>query len=244
MMVHTSLLVEKKCDALKLAVLALGEQVELALRQSLDALSGQDLGLAREIVDGDQAINQQRRILIQECLLVLAAYEPAGMDLRLVGASLGIIPELERIGDYAADTAQFLLRNDSLQFRSGQFPSGQFPSGQFPSGQFPSVVVQAITDMGEAATAMVHDAMMAYAHNGGDEAKAREVAARDDRVDTLLHEVIDAIVELIHADPEAAASGVALSWIAHLFERAADRATNIAESVVFMATGKTPDLDH
>ena len=224
MMVPVSPLVEKKCDALKVAVLTLGEQVERALRQSLAALSGHDLGLARAIVDGDQVINQQRRILIQECLMVLAAYEPAGMDLRLVGASLGIVPELERIGDYAADTAQFLLRNESQRF--------------------PSLVVQAITDIGEAATAMVHDAMAAYAHAGGDEAMAREVAARDDQVDNLLHEVVDAIVELIRSDPEAAASGVTLSWVAHLFERAADRATNIAESVVFMATGKTPDLDH
>jgi phosphate transport system protein len=223
MMTQSPLLVEKKCDAVKQAVLALGEEVELALRQSLAALCGRDLGQARQIVDGAHAINRHRRLLMQECLLVLAAYEPAGMDLRLVGASLEIVPELDRIGDYAADTARILLRDDGQGFPAG--------------------LVQSIADMGEAAVAMFSDAMVAYWHSGGDAARARDVAARDEQVDALQREVINAIVELIRAEPEAAASGVALTWIAHLYERVADRATNIAEHVVYIATGDTPDLD-
>jgi phosphate transport system protein len=90
---------------------------------------------------------------------------------------------------------------------------------------------------------MYSDAMETYRCSGGDAAMALEVAARDDQVDALHHEMIDAIVVLIRDEPEAAASGVALSAVSHLFERVADRATNIAESVVYMATGKTPDLD-
>lgn len=222
-MAQSPLLVEKKCDALKQSVLLMGEQVELALRQSLAALRGHDLGLAREIIDGDPAINRQRRILMQECLLVLAAYEPAGMDLRLVGASLEIVPELERIADYAADAARLLLRQTGRPFPPG--------------------LVQALTDMGEAAVAMFTDALEAYRCSGGDALMAREVAARDDQVDALHHAMIDAIVASIRDQPEAAASGVALSAVSHLFERVADRATNIAESVVYMATGKTPELD-
>jgi phosphate transport system protein len=223
MMTQSPLLVEKKCDAVKQAVLALGEQVELALRQSLAALRSQDLGLARQIIDGVPAINRHRRILMQECLLVLAAYEPAGMDLRLVGATMEIVPELDRIGDYAADIARFLLRDDGQEFPAG--------------------LVQSIADMGEAAVAMFSDAMVAYWHNGGDAARARDVATRDDQIDALQREVIDAIVELIRAEPEAAAAGVALTWIAHLYERVADRATNIAGHVVYIATGETTGLD-
>ena len=223
MMTQSPLLVEKKRDELKQGVLALGEEVELALRQSLAALRSQDLGLARQIVDGVHAINRHRRILMQECLLVLAAYEPAGMDLRLAGATMEIVPELDRIGDYAADTARFLLRSDGQEFPAG--------------------LVQSIVEMGEAAVAMFSDAMVAYAHSGGDAARARDVAARDEQVDALQREVIDAIVELIRAEPEAAACGVGLTWIAHLYERVADRATNIAEHVVYIATGETPGLD-
>ena len=223
MMTQSPLLVEKKCDELKEAVLALGEQVELALRQSLTALRSQDLGLAQQIVDGVHAINRHRRLLMQECRLVLAAYEPAGMDLRMVGATMEIVPELDRIGDYAADTVRFMLRSD----------------GQ----AFPASLVQSIVAMGEAAVAMFGDAMVAYWPNGGDAARAREVAIRDDQIDALQREVIEAIVELIRTEPEAAAAGVALTWIAHLYERVADRATNIAGHVVYIATGETTGLD-
>jgi phosphate transport system protein len=55
--------------------------------------------------------------------------------------------------------------------------------------------------------------------------------------------MIAAIVELLRNAPESAAAGVALSWMAHNYERVADRATNIAERVVYIATGQTPDLN-
>jgi phosphate transport system protein len=215
------MLLEKKRDALKQALVALGEQVDAALRQSLDALLGHDLRLAREIVAGDAAINRQRRLLEHEALLVLAAYQPAGLDLRMIGGAMEMVAELERIGDYAADVARMLLIH--------------------PEEEFPAVLVEQVAAMGEAAMAMLGDAMAAY--GAGDAATALVVAARDDQVDALLREMIDAIVELIRNAPEAAAPGIALSWIAHNYERAADRATNIAERVVYIATGETPDLD-
>ncbi|WP_295389351.1 phosphate signaling complex protein PhoU [uncultured Thiodictyon sp.] len=191
------------------------------MRQSLDALLGHDLGLARETVAGDAAINRQRRLLEQEALLVLAAYQPAGQDLRMIGASMEMVAELERIGDYAADVAGILLIH--------------------PEEEFPAVLVEHVAAMGEAATAMLSDAMGSYGR--GDAAAARAVAARDDQVDALQRAMIEAIVGLILIEPEAAAPGMALSWIAHHYERVADRATNIAERVVYIATGDTPDLD-
>lgn len=222
-MTQSPLLVEKKREALKQALVALGERVEVALRKSLDALRGQDLVLSREIVAGDPAINRQRRILEQEGLLVLAAYQPAGLDLRTIAASLEMVSELERIADYAADVARILL------FHADE--------------QFPGVLVEHVADLGAAAVAMFCDAMAVYERGGGDATSARAVAARDDQVDVLQREMVDAIVALIRDDPQAAAPGIALSWIAHNYERVADRATNIAERVVYIATGEISDLD-
>jgi len=222
-MSQSPLLVEKKREALKQALVALGEQVEFALRKSLAALRGQDLDLARDVVDGDAAINRQRRILEQEGLLVLAAYQPAGLDLRTIAASLEMVSELERIADYAADVARILL------FHADE--------------PFPDALVEHVADLGDAAVAMFCDAMAAYERGGAGATIARAVAARDDQVDALQREIIDAIVVLIRDDPQAAAPGMALSWIAHNYERVADRGTNIAERVVYIATGETPDLD-
>ena len=223
MMTQSPLLVEKKREALKQALVALSEQVEFALRQSLEALRGKDPALARAIVAGDPAINRQRRILEQEGLLVLAAYQPAGLDLRTIAASLELVSELERIADYAADVARILL------FHADE--------------QFPGVLVEHVADLGDVAVTMFCDAMALYGRGGGDVTTARALAARDDQVDALQREMINAIVVLIRDDSQAAAPGIALSWIAHNYERVADRATNIAERVVYIATGETPDLD-
>lgn len=222
-MTETPSLVEKKREALQQALLALGEQVEVALRQSLAALRGHDIALAREIIKGDQDINRRRRILEQEALLVLAAFQPAGIDLRMIGAAMEMVAEMERIGDYAADVARILLLHADQAF--------------------PPVLIRCVTEMGEAAVAMFHDALTAYGRDGGDAQMARDVAARDDQVDQLQGEMIAAILELLRNAPEAAAAGVALSWMAHNYERVADRATNIAERVVYIATGQTLDLN-
>ncbi len=222
-MTESPLLVERKREALQQSLLALGEQVEVALRQSLTAVRERDLDLAREIVDADPAINRQRRILEQEALLVLAAYQPAGTDLRMIGAIMEMVAEMERIGDYAADVARILLLH--------------------ADHAFPPALIKHVTEMGEAAVAMFRDALAAFARDGGDAMLARAVAARDDQVDALQRDMIDAIVDLIRNAPEAAAVGVALSWVGHNYERVADRATNIAERVVYIATGETPDLN-
>jgi len=222
-MIHTRLLVEKKRESLKHGLADLAQQVGLALEQSLEAVRSQDLALAREIVAGDASINFARRALEQEALLGLAAYQPAGPDLRSIAASMEMVGEIERIGDYAADVARILLHDESLRL--------------------PGDLAARIAEMGDAALAMFRDAMIAYGRDGGDAALAREAAARDDQVDALQRAAVDAIVDWIRAHPETAAPGVALSWIAHNFERVADRATNIAERVVYIATGEIPDLD-
>jgi hypothetical protein len=59
--------------------------------------------LARQMVQDDALSNHFRRVLEQGCLITLAAYKPAGEDLRSIGACLTLVSELERIGDYAAD---------------------------------------------------------------------------------------------------------------------------------------------
>jgi phosphate transport system protein len=220
-MPQSPLLVEKKRDALKQGLVALGERVGLALRRSLLALRHGDLALAQEILAGEAAIHRERRSLEQEALLTLAAYRPAGADLRMVGASLEMVAELERIADYAAGVATILLRNADRPIPDG--------------------LCERIATMGDTAVSMFDDAMDAYGR-GGDEGLARGAAARDDAVDALQREAIDAIVALIRDHPEQAAPGVSLTWIAHNYERVADRATNIAERVVYIATGEIPDL--
>ncbi len=215
------LMVEKKRESLQQGILALATQTERALYGSLEVLRDRDTALADAIVAGDLDINQARRALEQESLVILAAHQPAGPDLRMIGASLEMIAEIERIADHAADVAKILGQCD----------------GAMPCDD----ILSRIHMLGEQAIGMFVEVMGAYAR-GGDEAMARTAANREVRVDLSAQAVMEAITRWMCEDPGAATIGVQLLWIVHHYERVADRATNIAERVVYIASGETPDL--
>jgi phosphate transport system protein len=215
-------LVEKKRDTLRQGIIAMAELVKTALRGSLDALRRQDHALARVIVAADATINQERRALEQQALVVLAAHQPAGSDLRLIGASLDIITEMERIADHAADVARILLRAE----------------GQ----SLPEDPVARIVAMGEVAATMFTEVMDVY-DQGADAARARSAVASEATVDSQEQQTVEELAAWLCQHPRASLTGIELVWIAHHYERVADRATNIAERLVFVATGETPDLN-
>ena len=76
-----------------------------------------------------------------------------------------------------------------------------------------------------------------------DEANARQVAALDDEVDALYHKIFDDVLDLMRADPDNVDRGTRILFAAHYLERIGDRVTNIAEDVVFLATGEIEDLN-
>ncbi len=221
-MTESHSLIEKKRDALREGIVGMSRLVETALHGSLDALRRQDFTLARAVIDADATINQERRALEQQALVVLAAHQPAGPDLRLIGASLDIITEMERIADHAADVAVILLRTE----------------GQ----SLPDAPVARIVAMGELAATMFTDVMAIYA-SGADAMRARSAVASEASVDRQEQQAIQELAAWMCQSPQSSLIGIELVWIAHHYERVADRATNIAERLVFVATGETPDLN-
>ena len=76
-----------------------------------------------------------------------------------------------------------------------------------------------------------------------DDEPARAVAARDDDVDDLYHRIFAETLDLMRADPANVDPGARILFAAHYLERIGDRVTNIAEDVVFLATGDVEDLN-
>ena len=73
--------------------------------------------------------------------------------------------------------------------------------------------------------------------------EARAIAARDDEVDHLYHDLFSEVVDLMRQDPENVEPGTRILFAAHYTERIGDRVTNIAEDVVYLATGEVEDLN-
>ena len=215
------LLVQQKREALREGLLGMGEMVVTALRQAIDCLRGRDLELAREIVVNDNKINQFRRLAEQQALVALAAYQPAGDDFREIGATLELVSELERMADHAKDVARLVE---------------EMAGREIP----PAPLLQTL-DLAEQALAMLTGILKAYGDQ--DPQQALALAAQDDQVDVAQRDLIRATVALIQQDPGYAEVAIRLLWVAHDFERVADRALNIAEQLVFITTGQIPELE-
>jgi phosphate transport system protein len=215
-------LVQKKRTHLEHSVHDLGLLVIAALRKSVSCLQDQDLVLAEQIITDDSLINHRRRVLEQECLVTLAAFKPAAEDLRGIGSCLGVVAELERIGDYAADVARIVRRAGAETF--------------------PAEPVMAIVREADQAVAMLAAALVAFGSGSGAEG-AREAVAGEPQVDLAEDAVVEQVLLMMRSDPSFATLGTYLLWIAHNYERVADRATNVAEYVIYISSGQAEQLD-
>ena len=79
----------------------LGTLVEEQFENALRALAENDLELAEKVVKHDKEVDQREITLEDECLKIIALYQPVAGDMRLLISTIKITNDLERIGDLA-----------------------------------------------------------------------------------------------------------------------------------------------
>lgn len=198
-------------------LLLIGSMVEKTVQLSIESLSNRDLDLAKQIVDDDDEIDLRQHHLEEFCIDVIARQQPMGGDLRVLITGLQVASELERMGDYAEGIAK-------ISIRMGQEP--------------PLKPLIDIPRMAEIAVNMLRRSLTAL--NARDAEMARQVWVDDDEVDQLNEQVFRELVTFMIQNPRNIERATLLMWVAHNLERVADRATNIAERVIYLATGKIP----
>jgi len=196
-------------------LISLGSMVEKAVTKSLIGLKNRDLQLSRQVVEEDDYIDQQRYQLEEQCIDLIATQQPIAIDLRTLMAVLHIATELERMGDYAEGIAK-------ISIMMGDEP--------------PLKPLIDIPRMAEKATTMLQHSLDALVNR--DEAAALEVRNADDEVDDLYEQIYRELLTYMIDDPSTIQRATYLLWVAHDLERIADRATNIAERVIFLVTGR------
>jgi phosphate transport system protein len=201
-------------------VMELGALARAALVRAMTALIEGDQELAREVIAADVQVNTLRLDIEQECYRLLATEQPVAGDMRAIVAALTVVGDLERIGDHAKKIARTYLR---IMENPRSIPAAD---------------VQRLADI---AVAMIESAMRAY--GARDIPAAEAVCADDDRADALYKQIFDATLAYMLEDPQQIGVGTHLLQIAHELERSADRATNIAERVIYAATGALLDLN-
>ena len=74
---HGRSALERDLEGIRADILRLGSQVERAIERSVQALKGHDTGLAQEVINHDEEINQLRYVIEEECLELIAAQAAA-----------------------------------------------------------------------------------------------------------------------------------------------------------------------
>jgi len=177
----------------------------------------EDVLAAAEKADPQLAAPVLEHEVDELAIRLLALRQPVAIDLRAVLAAMRIANELERVCDYAADLAERLI---ALQ-----------PGDGTP--------MPALVKLGRFAAAMLTDAMTAYAN--GDDRQALEVWGRDRELDKMYTELFRELLAYMMQDAQRISVSTHMLFMARDIERAGDRATNIAEIVRYLVSGKMPE---
>ena len=104
---------------LKRSILELSTIVEENAQKALLAFQRRDSEIAMEVVKKDKLIDSIEIDLEEDCLKLIALYQPVAIDLRMLVSMLKINDALERIGDLSKDISKkVILLNDLPEYSS------------------------------------------------------------------------------------------------------------------------------
>lgn len=200
---------------LKDKILHMGALVEEQMRGALRALVERNSEAAYQVIENDHHVNALDVDIDEECLRLLALYQPAARDLRFITTTMKISTELERISDLAENICERALElNQEPQLK--------------PYIDLPRMANWAIQ--------MVRESLDAFVT--GDSSLARKVCADDDFVDDLTEQLFRELLSFMVEDTRTISRAIRLTFIGKYLERIADHATNISELIVYMVEGK------
>jgi phosphate transport system protein len=211
---------DREEQAIKDDVLRMGALVEEAIRGAAAALVAHDAALALSVIKGDARINDAQRGVSRLISVTIATQQPVARDLRYLLTLDHVTYELERIGDHASSVAKQVIKL---------------------APEPPLRKDVHLPEMAERAAVLVHGVLRALVDV--DPVAARAIAVEDDEIDRLYHLTFDEVVELMRQDPANVERGTRIVIASHYLERIGDRATNIAEDIVYLVTGDVEDLN-
>ncbi|MCO6452261.1 MAG: phosphate signaling complex protein PhoU [Caldilineales bacterium] len=210
---------ENEMHHLEEQTILMSDMVEQALMGAMEALKTRDIETSKQIRSDDKRIDALRYEIEDEAMTLIATQQPMAGDMRFIAAALFIANELERIGDYAKGLCR-------INIRIGDEP-----------------LIKPLIDLPRMAIisqSMLHRSVQAFVQR--DVAMARAIILEDELVDDLYEQIYRELITLLFEDPQKLRQSNLLLFAAHNLERAADRATNICERVIFCVTGHLEDV--
>lgn len=204
-------IIDQQLDSLRDKVLLLGGKAESAVLRAMQALTTRDSKLAELVLEEDKIINQIELEIDRMSVEIIALYQPAAHDLRLVISVAKITPVLERLADHAGNIAEaVLVINTEPEIR-----------------QFTEMTI-----MSDMAAEMLRNALDAFIAE--DAEASRNIIKQDRIIDTNYKKVFSDLIGMIINDPTTTTSAAQLLFVAKHLERIGDYVKDICELTVYL----------
>jgi len=210
-------MIEERMGEIKRQILYYESLVELMVDRSIQGLIFRNQDILHRVPEVYEPQANTMEIEMEElCTRTLARFSPKAKDLRTLLMVLKMTNDLERMADLAAGIA-----------RSGLYLIQRPRLDRF---------IRLISSMGDIAGEMLRDSFTAFIDE--DHKLAADICHRDKLVNEIRTRLIHDLVPLMTSKPLTVHRAVELINIANRIERIADLTTNIAEDVVYIATGE------
>ena len=212
-------------DELRGQFARMAARVQQAVERGVEAVFEGGEPLVAKVRRADRRIDAEEVAVERAAINLLALYQPAAVDLRVITTIIKANSDFERIGDCAVNVAN--AARPLINARA----DGDGRPDPMPPG---------MRDLASAVLAQLTATVRAF--NLADAEAARDVLRGEARVDAMYADVLQDILARLPADArdgeDHARQDVAAMMIAKNFERIGDHCTNIAEDVIYIDTGR------
>jgi phosphate transport system protein len=196
---------QEKLDEIRAEVIRVGGDSCDMVRRSVDATLNGDTELAREVIAADDHIDAFERRMLAATVTAVMQEAPVANDLRFLVSTLGVIGEIESVGD---DAVKLARRATKLQ------------------GGFPAEMRVSLMDLGEQARRQFSAGLRLYAEYNVE--LAHSIIEGDTEIDTAYSRARNGVFEMIRKNPDATSNLVRIIECFHALEHVADHAVAIA----------------
>ncbi|MFK0162901.1 phosphate signaling complex protein PhoU [Rhizobium sp. NPDC090279] len=197
----------------------MGGLAEQMVSDSVRALVNSDTGLAQKVISDDVVLDHAEREVGDKAIVTIARRQPMAADLREIMGSIRIASDLERVGDLGKNTAKRVIAVQGTGV--------------------PRRLARGIEHLSELALSQLKEVLDVYATRSPD--KAVSIRERDEEIDAMYTSLFREMLTYMMEDPRNITTCTHLLFCAKNIERIGDHATNIAETIYYMATGAQPE---
>ena len=216
---HIVSIYDEELKYLSRRISEMGGTAEQMVADSVRALVTTDAALAQKVISEDIILDNAERQINEKAIVTIAKRQPMAADLREIMGAIRIAAELERVGDLGKNTAKRVIAVQS-------------------SGM-PRKLARGLEHLAELALIQLKEVLDVYATRSVDKAKA--IRERDDEIDAIYTSLFRELLTNMMEDPRNITPCTHLLFMAKNIERIGDHATNIAETIYYMATGSQPE---